>query len=152
MECYTPRFETHWYVHAVNYHLGPVRMYPDTSWIRNFLFADSPSVLTYPTIPVCESATFWTRLTEWKFYTPTAANFIACEPWRIQSLVSDMLDIDNFVRQSLRSAQLAIAVGDILNKFLQSLPSAYKIASCVSGLRFRIHVDGRIRTFFNPMM
>ena len=44
------------------------------------------------------------------------------------SLVSDMQDIDDFIRQSLRSANFAIAVGDTLNKFGQSLRSAYKIA------------------------
>ena len=44
------------------------------------------------------------------------------------SLVSDMLDIDDFMRQSLRSAKFSIVVGGTLNEFRQSLRSAYKIA------------------------
>ena len=36
-------------------------------WIRNFFFADSASVPTYPVNPAYESATFWTRSSEWKF-------------------------------------------------------------------------------------
>ena len=36
-------------------------------WIRNFFFADSSSVHTYPVNPAYESAPFWTRSPEWKF-------------------------------------------------------------------------------------
>ena len=63
-----------------------------------------------------------------RFYTPTAANFVACKIRKQNSLVSDMLDIDDFIRQSLRSAKFAIAVGDTQNEFRQSMRSAYKIA------------------------
>ena len=51
---------------------------------------------------------------------------------------SDILDIDDFIRQSLRSAKFAIAVGDTLNEFRQSLRSAYKIVLCAPGLRGRL--------------
>ena len=70
-----------------------------------------------------------------RFYTPTVANFVTCEWRRIQSLVSDMLDIDDLICQSMQSAKFAIAVEYILNEFRQSLRSAYKIASCFPGLR-----------------
>ena len=36
-------------------------------WVRNFFFADSASVHTYPVNPAYESAPFWTRSPEWKF-------------------------------------------------------------------------------------
>ena len=70
----------------------------------------------------------------------TAANFIACKIRKRNSHVSDMLDIDDFIRQSLRSAKFAIAVGDTQNEFRQSLRSAYKIAWCVSGFSTSPHV------------
>ena len=36
-------------------------------WIRNFFFADSVSVNTYPVNQVCESASFWICSPDWTF-------------------------------------------------------------------------------------